>query len=60
MFPRVLRREVLFLLAAKAALLLGLYLLFFSPAHRPTVTPERLQSHILDQTTREGSSRGYR
>jgi hypothetical protein len=60
MFPRVLRKEVLFLLAAKAALLLGLYLLFFSPAHRPTLTPERVQSHILEQTAREDTNRGSR
>lgn len=60
MFPRILRREVLLLLAGKAALLLALYLLFFSPAHRPILTPERLQSHILDAIGGENSSHGNR
>jgi hypothetical protein len=60
MFPRVLRREVLLLLAGKAALLLMLYLLFFSPAHRPTLTPERLQSHIFSSGDREDTGRGNR
>ena len=60
MFPRVLRREVLLLLAGKAVLLLALYLLFFSPAHRLTLTPERLQSHILEPDNREITSLGHR
>jgi hypothetical protein len=60
MFPRMLRREVLLLLAGKAALLLALYLLFFSPAHRPTLTPERLQSHIFDSGDGGDTSHGNR
>jgi hypothetical protein len=60
MFPRVLRREVLLLLAGKAVLLLTLYFLFFSPAHRPTLTPERLQSHIFDSGDGEDTGRGNR
>ena len=47
MFPQGLRREILILLAVKAALLTLLYVLFFSPAHRPA--PASLQSHLLGE-----------
>ena len=49
MFPSLLRREILLLLAVKAALLLRLYVLFFSPAHHVTVTPERLRAHLTGE-----------
>ena len=49
MFPSLLRREILLLLAVKAALLLLLYALFFSPAHRVTMTPERLRTHLTGE-----------
>jgi hypothetical protein len=45
MFPVILRRDILILLAVKAGLLLLLYLLFFSPAHRPPDVSMR--DHIL-------------
>ena len=45
MFPTILRREIIMALALKAGLLVLLYLLFFSPAHRPT--PQVLQAHIM-------------
>ncbi|HEY0265498.1 MAG TPA: hypothetical protein VGC16_02025 [Rhizomicrobium sp.] len=45
MFPIALRRHIILLLAAKAVLLVALYMLFFSPAHRPA--PSLIQSHIL-------------
>ena len=45
MFPVILRRDILILLAVKAGLLLLLYFLFFSPAHRPAEV--RLEDHIL-------------
>jgi hypothetical protein len=46
-FPHTLRREILILLAAKAALLAILYAAFFAPAHRAALTPEQTASHIL-------------
>ena len=49
MFPSLLRREIIILLLAKAALLTLLYAFFFSPAHRVTVTPERLRAHITGE-----------
>jgi hypothetical protein len=49
MFPAVLRREVIVLLVAKAALLMLLYVLFFSPGHRVTVTPESLRTHLTGE-----------
>ena len=49
MFPSLHRREIIILLAAKAALLVLLYVLFFSPAHRVTVTPERLRAHLTGE-----------
>jgi hypothetical protein len=47
MFPRILRREILLLLALKAILLCVLYAVFFSPSHRLSLTPELLRSHVL-------------
>ena len=47
MFPVVLRREIILALALKAGLLVILYLLFFSPTHRQTGTPELLRAHIV-------------
>ena len=49
MFPTVLRREIIILLAAKAALLTFLYFLFFAPSHRSVVTPEKLRAHVMGQ-----------
>ncbi len=49
MFPTILRREIILLLLAKAALLTLLYVLFFSPAHRIPVTPESLRAHLMDK-----------
>ena len=46
MFPVILRREIIIALAAKAVLLVILYMLFFSPSHRAPATDVR--SHILD------------
>jgi len=48
MFPPVLRREILILLCLKAALLVALYLLFFSPSHQTTVTSSALRMRITD------------
>jgi hypothetical protein len=45
MFPTTLRREIIMALALKAGLLVLLYLLFFSLAHRPTLAA--LQAHIM-------------
>ena len=47
MFPIVLRREIIILLAAKAALLTLLYFVFFS--HRPAVTPDVLRAHVMGE-----------
>jgi len=49
MFPIGLRREILVLIAIKAALLTFLYFLFFSPAHRTEPTPDSLRAHIVGQ-----------
>lgn len=46
MFPVILRREIIIALAAKAALLAILYVLFFSPSHRPPGLD--VQRHILE------------
>jgi hypothetical protein len=48
-FPNLLRREILILLAAKAALLTLLYFLFFAPSHQTVVTPDRLRAHVMGQ-----------
>lgn len=45
MFPAHLRREIIILLALKAAALTLLYFLFFSPARRPEIVP--IITHIL-------------
>jgi hypothetical protein len=47
MFPTLVRREIIVLLLAKAALLTLLYVLFFSPAHHVPVTPESLRAHLI-------------
>lgn len=49
MFPIILRREVIILLAVKAVLLALIYFLFFSPAHRVDVTPGQLREHLVGQ-----------
>ena len=46
MFPVILRREIVIALAAKAALLAILYVLFFSPSHRAPMTDTK--NHILE------------
>ncbi|HEU4549034.1 MAG TPA: hypothetical protein VFS01_05010 [Rhizomicrobium sp.] len=45
MFPAHLRREIIILLAVKAAALTLLYFLFFSPSHRAPPVPA--DTHIL-------------
>ena len=57
MFPRVLRREVLILLALKAAALTLIFYLFFAPHERSG--PPSLASHLLSRTTGE-SDHGHR
>jgi len=47
MFPIVLRREILLLIALKAAVLTLLYVLFFSPAHRLEASPQTLRTHLM-------------
>ena len=49
MFPIVLRREIIILLAAKAGLLTLLYFLFFAPSHQAAVTPDVLRAHVMGQ-----------
>ncbi len=44
MFPVILRREIIFVLAVKAALLAILYIFFFSPSHRAPMA----ENHILE------------
>lgn len=48
MFPTPLRREILILLAAKAAALTLLYVLFFSPMSRPDQADISNENHLLN------------
>lgn len=43
----LLWREIALLLAAKVVALTCLYLLFFSPPHRPLVDTEAVSAHLL-------------
>lgn len=45
----MLSREILLALLFKAAALFALYVLFFSPAHRPTVTPVDMTTALSQQ-----------
>jgi hypothetical protein len=45
--PPRLGRGIAWALLAKAAALALLYVCFFSPAHRPDVTPDRLAGALL-------------
>jgi hypothetical protein len=47
MFPVILRREIIIALAAKAALLAILYVLFFSPSHRSPPSESAMRQHLL-------------
>lgn len=42
-----LAREIVVVLAIKVVALTALYLVFFSPAHRPDLTPESMERAIL-------------
>ncbi len=52
MFPKILRREILLLLAGKALILTILYLLFFSSAHQSSPDTALLQAHLLRSSPR--------
>ena len=52
MFARRLSREIVALLAIKVAALLALFLLFFSPAHRPDIDDARMGEQILSEPER--------
>jgi hypothetical protein len=41
-----LRRNLIWLIVIKLAALAALWLLFFSPVHRPTVDPARAAEHV--------------
>lgn len=45
--PKILGWEIQAALAFKIAGLMALYLLFFTPAHRVTVTGQELTSHLF-------------
>jgi hypothetical protein len=57
MFPRVLRREILILLAAKAAGLTLIFYLFFAPQSRHALPP--IESRLLVQPISE-TDHGHR
>lgn len=46
-FRRGLKRRVVTAIAAKLALLAVLYLMFFSPSHRPRVDDAAVDRHLL-------------
>ena len=48
--PKVLRRDLLLSVALKLVLLAILYVLFFSPAHRPAIDPV---AHIAGPSTQQ-------
>ncbi|MDZ5649864.1 MULTISPECIES: cytochrome oxidase putative small subunit CydP [Nitrospirillum] len=45
---RILLKRVLMFTALKLALMVALFFLFFSPPHRPTVTPSAVGSALFD------------
>ncbi len=57
MFPRVLRREILILLALKAAGLSLIFYLFFAPQSR--LAPPSLETRLFPQPTAE-NGHGHR
>jgi hypothetical protein len=52
--PLRLARGITWMLVAKAAALALLYIVFFSPAHRPDVTPGRVADTLLNPATHAG------
>jgi|HubBroStandDraft_6_1064221.scaffolds.fasta_scaffold550791_2 hypothetical protein len=47
MFPRILRRDILVLLGAKAVALTLIYLVFIAPSSRPEPDRSAMQAHLL-------------
>ena len=60
MFPKVLRREVLFLLAAKLAALTLIYFLFFAPHEISGLAANGIAAHLLAGSETQGESHGHR
>jgi hypothetical protein len=52
MFPKLLRRDILLLLAAKAAVLTLIYFTFIAPATTPEPNRAAMQAHLLGDHTR--------
>ena len=48
LFRHPLAKEITAVLVFKAVVLVGLYLAFFGPADRPTVTPEGVGAALLE------------
>ena len=60
MFPKVVRREVLILLAAKAAALTLIYFLFFAPNEISRLGARDIAAHLFAASTNQGESHGHR
>jgi hypothetical protein len=54
--PRRFRREILAVLGLKAVGLAVLYLLFFSPSHRPALTTTTVVNHLVAPGAASGGS----
>lgn len=52
---RHIRRSICWVLLVKLIALIALWALFFSPAHRLHVTPERVNSQLVIETAPEDS-----
>jgi hypothetical protein len=60
MFPKVVRREILLLLAAKAAALTVIYFVFFSPTEKSVLSPHDIEAHLFFDTAHQDGRNGHR
>lgn len=54
-----LAREVTFWLVVKAVALAALFFLFFSPAHRPNLTPDSVEARLIAPASADISSGAF-
>jgi hypothetical protein len=59
-FPKVVRREILILLAAKAVALTAIYFIFFAPTDRSTPSAREIETHLLGSIADQGDLHGHR
>jgi hypothetical protein len=60
MFSKAVRREVLFLLAAKLAALTLIYFLFFAPHEVRRLAANDIAAHLIAGSENQGESHGHR